>query len=637
MSSVPSTSGSASPITLVRSSEDLGSSNHVPSTFKARTTAITTPVFAHKLVERTSRSFTDTLLYEDKLLGGPENWHNGSQQLADSNEETPRLQPVCNGSHNLPFVPRDNANSLEFVRLPPQRHWASSSNISTLTAGLHTSSKSSPFRSLSTTLSTSYITPYSRTKSYGSLKSFSMAEEATNGTGHIGTGPTLPRDHSPAQAQILSEETRNRSTSRSGKGRVEKRIEASLAEAEPAAHARSRKSSHMMQLFKENRTPTESKASEEKSRKTSRSASDGSVTRETGPVRENSGRERLRDPVAGDDNDSTAQRIHIDQKENAGVNTATGQQPSGESSIRPSRTFSSSGLSDRSSNERGKAIVDRNIDPLEPKTEMSKARTRSRLLEEIRAHHGLGAPVNEKFKTTQPKPVKTDDADADAVPTPIDRKMATESVDIASKSEVDEDLDEDDSEISSAVYYPHQAPSPNASEEILPEERILGIAPSQAVRTLQVATTSLSLDGNESCDVDIALESAKQNRYLHGALQQDQPLFEASLPLKGYSSGISSASESEYSSLTEGETTPKATPSAAKSTFLRSRARKGRRPRAAPKEVVVLKPYQHQVGGHTRIFQFSKKTICKQLNNNENEFYEAVEQSHPELLGFMPR
>ncbi|ORY85763.1 hypothetical protein BCR37DRAFT_377483 [Protomyces lactucae-debilis] len=53
--------------------------------------------------------------------------------------------------------------------------------------------------------------------------------------------------------------------------------------------------------------------------------------------------------------------------------------------------------------------------------------------------------------------------------------------------------------------------------------------------------------------------------------------------------------------------------------------------------VVSLKPFKHQVGGHNPIFRFSERAVCKPLANNENEFYETIEEKHPELLPFMPK
>lgn len=56
-----------------------------------------------------------------------------------------------------------------------------------------------------------------------------------------------------------------------------------------------------------------------------------------------------------------------------------------------------------------------------------------------------------------------------------------------------------------------------------------------------------------------------------------------------------------------------------------------------PLEAIELIPYKHQVGGHTTLWRFSRRAVCKQLNNRENEFYEKIEKYHRELLAFLPR
>lgn len=56
-----------------------------------------------------------------------------------------------------------------------------------------------------------------------------------------------------------------------------------------------------------------------------------------------------------------------------------------------------------------------------------------------------------------------------------------------------------------------------------------------------------------------------------------------------------------------------------------------------PLDAIELIPYRHQVGGHTTIWRFSKRAVCKQLNNRENEFYEKIERYHRDLLPFLPR
>ncbi|KDQ20593.1 hypothetical protein BOTBODRAFT_169329 [Botryobasidium botryosum FD-172 SS1] len=52
---------------------------------------------------------------------------------------------------------------------------------------------------------------------------------------------------------------------------------------------------------------------------------------------------------------------------------------------------------------------------------------------------------------------------------------------------------------------------------------------------------------------------------------------------------------------------------------------------------VPLRPFKNQVGGHSAIYKFTKRAVCKPLVSRENLFYEAVERQAPPLLGFIPR
>lgn len=56
-----------------------------------------------------------------------------------------------------------------------------------------------------------------------------------------------------------------------------------------------------------------------------------------------------------------------------------------------------------------------------------------------------------------------------------------------------------------------------------------------------------------------------------------------------------------------------------------------------PPSVVQLQPFGNQVGGHSHIFQFSRRAVCKPLVSRENQFYEAIEREYPALLGFLPQ
>lgn len=70
---------------------------------------------------------------------------------------------------------------------------------------------------------------------------------------------------------------------------------------------------------------------------------------------------------------------------------------------------------------------------------------------------------------------------------------------------------------------------------------------------------------------------------------------------------------------------------------------------------IPLRPFRNQVGGHSAIYKFTKRAVCKvrvydtsmlnscadcdlkPLVSRENLFYEAVEREAPPLLGFIPR
>ncbi|ODN84162.1 hypothetical protein L202_00166 [Cryptococcus amylolentus CBS 6039] len=52
---------------------------------------------------------------------------------------------------------------------------------------------------------------------------------------------------------------------------------------------------------------------------------------------------------------------------------------------------------------------------------------------------------------------------------------------------------------------------------------------------------------------------------------------------------------------------------------------------------VPLLPFGHAVGGHSSIYKFTRRAVCKPLVSHENIFYEEVEQLAPALLPFIPR
>lgn len=480
----------------------------------------------------------------------------------------------------------------------------------------------------------------------------------TSGTSHSTEKPTGARE------EAFSEK-RNRSSSRNGNGHVEKRIEATMANAEPASTARSRKSSHILGLFKENTASQEQKKSQEKAR-----TSSGLVKQDT--IREDQSEEKEavrsvgRPMIAASTVGSSAKNEALIESDESPTkdNESLKQQPQliedtnqrqidrrpfeGPAASKPLGDISNTLQEHEASFKEDTANRSKSMSHRFDDT--SEGGLPIRLLEEIRNYHNLTAPFNDKFKAKTPSS-GLEVEDLNTTPkngeTPVDKLQDT-----AADVEEEEEDESDKEQISSALYYPHQAPSPDALQDVSIDSLDELDDCQHGIEPLQSGETSVTTFNNDapSEDVDIALQSRHQSRYLHGDLQK------ARMPLEDryvstIESGTSSASGSEYDSLDEttrsmngddssatddAETTPKATPKA-RSPFLRSRSRRNHRAPAAPLGAVELKPYNHQVGGHTTVFRFSKRAVCKQLSNRENEFYEVVERRHPELLRFLPR
>ncbi|KAL8840630.1 MAG: hypothetical protein Q9176_003743 [Flavoplaca citrina] len=455
----------------------------------------------------------------------------------------------------------------------------------------------------------------------------SLAEDPVDQNRNDGT-QDQPRQQGKESA---TKERRNRSTSRSGK--VEKRIEATLAKAEPSTTARSRKSSHLLGLFKENTAQEPKKLPDKVSSPLASVLKDGQESPMTAL------------PAASNKDILPHERSFSPKRQNWGILPDQQAQD-----IRPERN-----VSEQTKHEKPQGAIDT------PQHAPGGAEEPIRLdiAESEFQHHELAIPSQGKSdprrtqaqqKPTPPlqvgSPIK-DEADVADVPdlrTPIEQEHPESPVERENEEESDKE------EISSALYYPHQAPSPEALEGCKDVQTALsGKTEHDDLERLPEPGIAVDYDDDtRSEEVDIAIQSQNQQRYLHGDLpktkisQTDAPHVE---------SGVSSASESEYESLDESgrstsgdeangladaELTPRASPGTLPS-FLRPKRRKGVTRPAAPFGAVELKPYTHQVGGHSTVYKFSKRAVCKPLSNRENEFYEVIESQHPELLKFLPR
>ena len=217
---------------------------------------------------------------------------------------------------------------------------------------------------------------------------------------------------------------------------------------------------------------------------------------------------------------------------------------------------------------------------------------------------------------------------------------------------VEEEDESEHEQISSALYFPHrqlvrQAVSQPVEVEDDDDEEEEEIAPDDQ-RFAEASRRVKESVSQSPQDVEISLQSQDESQCWHGDLPKSSSSTEEAEAYSSPNEAAVASSESEYDSAEEsqsecgyesstneaGVTGSVTTPRRATQVMRKHRHEyTGQNPVGA----VQLKPYNHQVGGHSTVYRFSRRAVCKQLNNRENEFYETVERLHPELLEFLPR
>ncbi|EFQ97037.1 inositol hexakisphosphate kinase 1 [Nannizzia gypsea CBS 118893] len=380
--------------------------------------------------------------------------------------------------------------------------------------------------------------------------------------------------------------------------RVEKSIEASLANVDPSANVRSRKSSHYLGLFKEN-----------------------------------TGEPERRKSIAQD-------LASLDELPSVGVST------------RP----------DTASDE----------SPAVPKELLDEIRSRHQQQQQQQQHRRQdGAASANGARPGLPRSIPSRDTRM-LYPGHTLEGFSPDSDFAAARpglaESVFEDEDEDKERISSALYFPHQRPLEAADKD--------ADSKPQPDQPLSSSPANLKPSLSDSNLVDISLLSKTEKSLFTGDLRKtipepiEQPVSSAgplavSVP-SGAGAGAGTVvvepatdiSESDYISASESYTstthdepdddddlsshdeaagtTPRGTPRPSRPQIKNPVSQHIRSP-TAPLGAVELKPYRHQVGGHTTVFRFSRRAVCKQLNNRENQFYERIEKRHPEMLVFLAR
>ncbi|KAI6791440.1 hypothetical protein KC327_g17615, partial [Hortaea werneckii] len=241
------------------------------------------------------------------------------------------------------------------------------------------------------------------------------------------------------------------------------------------------------------------------------------------------------------------------------------------------------------------------------------------LLEEIRNHHHL-APARTRPVAHEKRAPAYDGQDVEQDQLP------------QSKAKPDDD-EADEEHISSAVYYPHQGlkleDSPTEAQiaqhkEDKKAQHVEEAVPKKQERLDHVEVSLRSSDGGTSDQLQgeipaTRVPSAPQFENLPA------PAMPADKQLPSDCENESDAYVSGYETVaSDGETTPTATPhgSLQISHIASTSPSKLKRHRKSPAPIgaVELKPYKHQVGGHTTVYRFSRRAVCKQLNSKENRF-----------------
>ncbi|KAJ5690034.1 hypothetical protein N7462_004426 [Penicillium macrosclerotiorum] len=437
------------------------------------------------------------------------------------------------------------------------------------------------------------------------------------------SGPDWPMVNSEGVSYTRADPSRSigleRSSSRGRRSRMDSSIEADLSNVEPASHVRSRKSSHYLGLFKENTT--------------------------TSPDRkrwEDRGKHHDEHPDSKDRGMDLEPQVARLASEEEGL-------------IRKSISLPMLGEGPSFESQQSTETTQQ-AEQEEPLKRHPPALPRS-LLEEIRNFHLTpGGGRGSSFSKSIPTQYAERGRDYFQKEAHVERfHESFSSLDEEGRerrgSAQSEDDEEENEQISSAVYFPHERVTVpediDVSEPLAADSRSTQSVQLEKGHELMLVPQERSPSPEQNVGhVDISFRSKNESKVLHGELGDIRP------PAEGADKSLSAISERSYDSTCESEAvsadesghslheessltddaelTPTATPT--------------QRPRLPPKRktagplgAVELKPYRHQVGGHTTVFRFSRRAVCKQLNNRENEFYERIERRHPDMLVFLPR
>jgi inositol-hexakisphosphate kinase len=413
---------------------------------------------------------------------------------------------------------------------------------------------------------------------------------------------------------------------------MEKKIEATLAKTEQPTSSRSRKASHYLRVFKDADPTEEPRKRDTKARERTSAERTLSTLSEEGVAKLG----------------ATGTSALAEQLRQSSYTSSVVQSPLGgsvESYFEADRTLAPNTETSTHSDE----------------MPQKKHQLPRHLLEDIRGFGNLtpGANPGSSFSRSLPtSAVEKVHANATTNGTGHHHEEPSDYFQVkdahsAERTPVSEEEEESEREqISSALYFPHRRLQTTEQVPAEPQHQVREVNAIQKRASIHESAGpkgwATDKDVQTPQEVEISLQSQDTNQCLHGDISttasvkkhNDQTLTSPvvdTLSAESESESLAESTQSllgyESSATDDLGTTPTATTHK-------------QEPKAAPPAVsqppaplgaVELKPYDHQVGGHSTVYRFSRRAVCKQLNNRENEFYETVERQHPELLDFLPR
>jgi inositol-hexakisphosphate kinase len=433
-------------------------------------------------------------------------------------------------------------------------------------------------------------------------------------------------------------------------GRVEKLISEAMAGIEP--NNRSRKASHSLGFFKEGLPEDRSNKREVRGRGRSKEG--------LSPAKGSRGLESGKKP--GQD---THERDQVQQIRRSDI-LADEEHPSSSTvevarpvSLPPPKQATLSLTSDPAnglSQEEGYFDVSDDVEAI-PKEQVRTMP--AQLLAEIRKHHNLtpgatkGTSFSRSLPVTESERLKDEDDRQEVKSATSSQKDEESNGDGAELAQVKSTDDEDESgeeQISSALFLPHQSSHDSPERERTVFESV-AVPHANDQRHLDASNVQQWLEQYEVPSRDLAKkESNSRAMPMPSPVRVKQPSTytekESVVPEPGAVPGVDQeiANDSGYTAGGEdlsddhelipvGSLKPESQIPSGQNRQVSDEQQDPKR----PLEAIELIPYRHQVGGHTTMWRFSKRAVCKQLSNRENEFYEKVERYHPQLLKFLPR